>query len=52
VVVSKGQANYETLDDADREIFFILRIKCYVLAGPLGIPNGSSILMHHQPNHA
>jgi uncharacterized protein with ATP-grasp and redox domains len=44
VVISKGQANYETLDDAPREVFFILRIKCPVISDPMGIPTGTSIL--------
>jgi len=47
VVLSKGQANYETLDDAPRDVFFILRAKCPVLAGPIGVPTGSSVLIHY-----
>jgi len=49
VVISKGQANYETLDDAAREIFFILRVKCPVISKPMGIPTGASILLAHTP---
>lgn len=49
VVVSKGQANYETLDDASRSIFFILRVKCPVISKPMGIPTGASILLAHTP---
>jgi uncharacterized protein with ATP-grasp and redox domains len=45
VVLSKGQANYETLDVAARSVFFILRVKCPVLAGPINVPTGASILM-------
>jgi uncharacterized protein with ATP-grasp and redox domains len=47
VVLSKGQANYETLDDARRSVFFILRAKCPVLAERIGVPTGTSVLMHH-----
>jgi uncharacterized protein with ATP-grasp and redox domains len=49
VVLSKGQANYETLDDAARSVFFILRAKCPVLAGYMGVPTAASVLMHHSP---
>jgi uncharacterized protein with ATP-grasp and redox domains len=45
VVISKGQANYETLDDVTRGIFFILRSKCSIVADRMGVPNGSSVLM-------
>jgi uncharacterized protein with ATP-grasp and redox domains len=44
VVLSKGQANYETLDDAGREVFFILRAKCPIVALDLGVPAGASVL--------
>ncbi len=49
VVLSKGQANYETLDDASRSVFFILRAKCPILAGYMGVPTAASVLMHHNP---
>lgn len=50
VVLSKGQANYETLDDATRDVFFILRAKCHVLAEHIGVPTGASIVMrNHTP---
>jgi uncharacterized protein with ATP-grasp and redox domains len=49
IVVSKGQANYETLDDARREIFFILRAKCPIISRPMQVPTGASILMAHRP---
>jgi uncharacterized protein with ATP-grasp and redox domains len=49
VVLSKGQANYETLDDASRSVFFILRAKCHVLADHMGVPTGASVLMEHNP---
>jgi uncharacterized protein with ATP-grasp and redox domains len=51
VVLSKGQANYETLDDADRTIFFILRAKCPIIAQKIGIPTGASVLMTDAGGH-
>ncbi len=37
IVISKGQGNYETLSDCDRNIFFLLKAKCPVVAGLLGV---------------
>jgi uncharacterized protein with ATP-grasp and redox domains len=47
VVLSKGQANYETLNDVERSMFYILRIKCHVIGDGMGLPNGVSVLMHN-----
>jgi uncharacterized protein with ATP-grasp and redox domains len=47
VVLSKGQANYETLNDVGRSMFYILRIKCPVIGDGMGLPNGVSVLMHN-----
>ncbi len=47
VVLSKGQANYETLNDIERSMFYILRIKCPVIGDGMGLPNGVSVLMHN-----
>jgi uncharacterized protein with ATP-grasp and redox domains len=44
VVLSKGQANYETLDESPKRIFFILRAKCPLVARGLGVPTGGSVL--------
>ena len=45
VVIAKGQANYETLDEADREIFHILRAKCDHMAAHLGVPRGAACIV-------
>jgi len=45
MVISKGQGNYEGLSDEKREIFFLLRVKCEVIAKHIGIPVGSMVLM-------
>ena len=44
VIISKGQGNYETLSDADAPIFFLLKAKCDVVAGHLGVKNGDLVL--------
>jgi uncharacterized protein with ATP-grasp and redox domains len=37
IVISKGQGNYETLSEAKREMFFLLKAKCPVIADKLGV---------------
>lgn len=44
LVIAKGQGNYETLSDVNKNIFFILRAKCPVIARHLGCEIGSMIL--------
>ncbi|MGQ9603393.1 MAG: damage-control phosphatase ARMT1 family protein [bacterium] len=48
VVIAKGQANFETLDDCNRQLFFILRAKCPIVAARLGIAVGSSAFVFSQ----
>jgi uncharacterized protein with ATP-grasp and redox domains len=43
VVISKGQANFEDLHDIDY-IFFLLILKCEVIAKEVGFPEGSTLL--------
>lgn len=45
VVIAKGQGNYETLSEADRRIFFLLRTKCPVLARDTGRSVGELVVM-------
>jgi len=44
LVIAKGQGNYETLSDVNKDIFFILKAKCPVIAGDLGCRVGSLVL--------
>ena len=37
IVIAKGQANYETLDDCGRTIYHLLRVKCSVMARRQGL---------------
>ena len=50
LVIAKGQANFETLYGADREVFFFLRAKCPVVAEALGVREGDAVLMRHEPS--
>jgi len=44
VVIAKGQANYETLSDEGPKVFFLLQVKCPVIARDAGVPVGSIVL--------
>lgn len=50
LIISKGQGNFETLlhTDSDR-IFFILRIKCEMMAAKAGTGMGNLVLMQNRP---
>jgi uncharacterized protein with ATP-grasp and redox domains len=44
LVLSKGQANYETMDGQGDKVFFLLRIKCPLLSKKLNAPQGKLVL--------
>jgi uncharacterized protein with ATP-grasp and redox domains len=44
LLIAKGQGNYETLSDTDKEIFFLVKPKCNVLARHLEREMGSMVL--------
>lgn len=44
LIIAKGQGNYETLSDADKDIFFMLKAKCPVIAKHLSCEIGEMIL--------
>ena len=47
-LIAKGQGNYETLSDLDKDIFFVLKAKCPVIARHLGCEIGEMILRRSQ----
>lgn len=49
VVIAKGQANYETLSDADPRVFCLLQVKCPVIARDAGVPVGSVVVRRSVP---
>ncbi len=46
LVISKGQGNFETLSQADRDIFFLLIAKCPVISREIGVALGSFVVLH------
>lgn len=44
LIIAKGQGNYETLSEVDKNIFFLLRAKCPVIARHLDCECGSMVI--------
>ncbi|MFA5552955.1 MAG: ARMT1-like domain-containing protein [Phycisphaerae bacterium] len=44
LIIAKGQGNYETLNDINKNIFFILKAKCPVISRNIGCEIGEMIL--------
>lgn len=44
IVISKGQGNYEALSDVDRKIYFLLLVKCPLVARDLGSKIGDYVI--------
>ena len=44
LILAKGQGNFETLNDEPRNIFFLFKAKCPVIAAHVGIPVGTYVL--------
>ncbi|MGA9452370.1 MAG: ARMT1-like domain-containing protein [Verrucomicrobiia bacterium] len=49
VVIAKGQVNYESLAGVNQNIFFLLKVKCPVIAERLQCPVGGLVLHHLLP---
>ncbi len=45
LIIAKGQGNFETLSEVDANIFFLLRLKCPVIARHVGLPQGLPVLL-------
>ncbi len=45
VVIAKGQANFETLEEADRPVFHLLRAKCAHIAKFFACAEGAALLV-------
>lgn len=52
LVIAKGQANYETLSDQKRDIFFALKVKCPVIARDVDCALGHMVLRRSAPSKA
>jgi len=48
IIISKGQGNFETLDETDANIYFILKAKCSVVAQRLNVKFGDVMLIKNK----
>lgn len=44
LIISKGQGNYETLSGSSRPVFFLLTVKCPMIAADIGAPVGALVV--------
>ncbi len=45
LIIAKGQGNYETLSDVKKDIFFVLKAKCSVIAKHIGCEVGNLVFL-------
>ena len=50
LVLSKGQANYEAMDEEGQKVFFLLRVKCPILSQQIEAPVGSLVFKQGRPS--
>ncbi len=51
VIISKGQGNYECLDERPRNIYFVLTAKCPCVARKLGVKERDTVLKKENLRH-
>ena len=44
LIIAKGQGNYETLSEVDKDIYFLLKAKCPVVVRDIGCQMGSLVM--------
>lgn len=44
IVISKGQGNYEAFSEVDANIFYVLMVKCPLIAREIGVEKGDIVL--------
>lgn len=49
IIIAKGQGNYETLSEVEKNIIFALKVKCPVIARDIGCEVGDMIAFMNQP---
>jgi len=50
MIISKGQGNYEGLSDTDLPVFYLLKVKCPVIARDIGVKEEDIILKYSHHN--
>ncbi len=49
LIIAKGQANYETLDTQGERVFFLMKIKCPIIAQQVGFEVGNLLILQGRP---
>jgi len=44
LIISKGQGNYESLSGEQRPVFYLLKVKCPVIAKEIGVKEGDTVI--------
>ncbi|ACK41893.1 MULTISPECIES: damage-control phosphatase ARMT1 family protein [Dictyoglomus] len=52
LIISKGQANYESLEGRGYNIFFLLKAKCEVVAENLGVKEGDLVFLYEKAKNS
>lgn len=52
MIIAKGQGNFETLAGGPGNIFFLLKVKCPVVAAHTGLEIGTHALLQHRDGNA
>lgn len=45
LIIAKGQGNFESLNTTTKHIFFLLRVKCPLVAAQVGAPVGAMVML-------
>ena len=51
LIIAKGQGNYETLSDTIKDVFFLLTVKCPLVATDIGAPMGALVVKRGGVEH-
>jgi hypothetical protein len=46
LIIAKGQGNFETLSEVERNIYFLFKVKCPVVSRHTSLPIGVHALFH------
>ncbi len=50
LIIAKGQGNFETLNDVDKNIFFLFKVKCRMVANKTNHPIGRLVIQQSEYN--
>lgn len=46
LIIAKGQGNFESLSEVEKNIFFLFKVKCPVISRHAALPVGTHVLLH------